>query len=117
MSESLIYVQMPGKWVEMTAKPKEVLPEKIIETIIEYYGISLSQVLSKQRYRPIIKTRHMIFYFLRTLTNEPLVKIAERLGLWDHTTVIHATQKIRDLYNIYPDVKYDVDNIRFKLTA
>gem|GEM_PF-5586815 len=108
---------MPARWVTSPLKPKQVAPEKIIEAVTGFYGVSLARILSKDRYRKIVRARHMIYYFLRTLTDESLVGIADRMNRKEHTGIIHGVEKIRNFYILYPDVRYEVDTLKFKLTA
>ena len=113
----MIYVQQPGKWVQLPTKPKQVDPDRIIEAVTGFYGVSLVRVKGKDRYRNIVRARHMIYYLLRTLTNESLVGIAERMGRKEHTGIMHGIENIKTFAALYPDVKYEVDTLKFKLTA
>ncbi|MCZ4141322.1 chromosomal replication initiation protein DnaA, partial [Escherichia coli] len=63
----------------------------------EYVGLSIEELNSKSRTRTLVTARQIAMYLLRELTDMSLPKIGAELGGRDHTTVIHADRKIREL--------------------
>ncbi|MBZ5869574.1 chromosomal replication initiator protein DnaA, partial [Escherichia coli] len=58
---------------------------------------SLEELRSKSRTRTLVNARQIAMYLCRELTDLSLPKIGQELGGRDHTTVIHADRKIREL--------------------
>jgi chromosomal replication initiator protein len=78
----------------------------ILSAVSESTGISLTEIIGDKRSRPVVESRHLAMYLARELTDSSLPKIGERFGNRDHTTVLHAVEKItklmqqdRDMYN------------------
>jgi len=78
----------------------------ILSTVAEATGVSLTEITGDKRSRSVVESRHLAMYLARELTDASLPKIGDRIGHRDHTTVLHAVDKItklmredRDLYN------------------
>jgi len=71
--------------------------ENIQKTVAEYYKIRLAEMLSKRRSRSIARPRQVAMALARELTNHSLPEIGDAFGGRDHTTVIHACERIRNL--------------------
>lgn len=69
----------------------------IQRTVAEYYKIKNSEILSKRRNRNIARPRQMAMYLAKQLTNHSLPEIGEAFGGRDHTTVLHACRRIKNL--------------------
>lgn len=76
---------------------QEITPSTIIKQTAEYFGLSIDELNSKSRTRTLVTARQIAMYLLRELTDMSLPKIGAELGGRDHTTVIHADRKIREL--------------------
>ena len=75
----------------------EITPELIIHATAEYFDLTMDELTSKSRTRTLVTARQIAMYLLRELTEMSLPKIGQELGGRDHTTVIHADRKIREL--------------------
>lgn len=76
-------------------KTNEPLTIEIIQKqVADYYKISITDLKSKKRDRFIAFPRQMAMYLCRDILDLPLAKIGEEFGNRDHTTVIHACDKI-----------------------
>jgi len=78
----------------------------ILSTVADSTGISVTEITGEKRSRAVVESRHLAMYLARELTDASLPKIGDRLGGRDHTTVLHAVDKIgrlmredRDMYN------------------
>ena len=79
-------------------RPKEITPERIQKVVADYYQLKVEDMKSKKRNRPIAYPRQIAMHLCRELTDLSLPKIGELFGGRDHTTVIHACDKIaRDM--------------------
>ncbi|MFC1771019.1 chromosomal replication initiator protein DnaA [Candidatus Margulisiibacteriota bacterium] len=65
--------------------------------VCDYFHISNSDLCSKGRSRDVVYSRQVAMYLARELTNVSLPKIGENFGNRDHTTVMHACDKIKNL--------------------
>jgi len=75
----------------------EITPELILHATGEYFNLTMEELTSKSRTRTLVTARQIAMYLLRELTEMSLPKIGQALGGRDHTTVIHADRKIREL--------------------
>ena len=75
-------------------KPQEITPERIKKIISREYNIKMDDFVSKKRTRAIAYPRQIAMYLTRELTDLSLPKIGEEFGGRDHTTVLHAHDKI-----------------------
>jgi chromosomal replication initiator protein len=89
----------------------EVSVERIQETVIDRFGISMQELVGDRRSQSIVYPRQVAMYLCRELTDSSLPKIGKKFGGRDHTTVIHATSKIarllkedRSVYNLVQEL-------------
>lgn len=80
-----------------SSKPKVITIKKIQEVVGEKYNVKLEELLAKKRTKSIAFPRQIAMYLSRELTDSSLPKIGEEFGGRDHTTVIHAHEKIARL--------------------
>lgn len=91
--------------------------DNIQKTVAEYYKIKVSDLLSKRRSRSIARPRQMAMALSKELTNHSLPEIAEVFGGRDHTTVLHACRKIKELIESNADLAEDYTNLLRTLTT
>jgi chromosomal replication initiator protein len=71
--------------------------ENIQKTVAEYFKIRVADLLSKRRSRSIARPRQVAMALARELTNHSLPEIGDAFGGRDHTTVMHACERVREL--------------------
>jgi chromosomal replication initiator protein len=71
--------------------------DNIQKTVAEYYKIRVADLLSKRRSRSITRPRQLAMGLAKELTNHSLPEIGDAFGGRDHTTVLHACRKIKEL--------------------
>ncbi len=81
----------------LAAQEKLVTVENIQKTVAEYYKIRVGDLLSKRRNRSIARPRQVAMALAKELTNHSLPEIGDAFGGRDHTTVLHACKRIKDL--------------------
>lgn len=97
------------------SKPKEINVGRIKEVVGEDYKLKIEEFSSKKRTRSISFPRQIAMFLCRELTDLSLPKIGEEFGGRDHTTVIHAYEKIsKDIEND-PELKSRIENIVKKI--
>jgi chromosomal replication initiator protein len=74
----------------------EIPPQIILEETANYFSLSTGDLMSKSRSRPLTNARHIAMYLTRECTGLSLVKIGEIFGGRDHTTVLHAINKVTE---------------------
>jgi chromosomal replication initiator protein len=76
-------------------RPRIVTPQLILEETAKMFGFTVDELCGKSRRRPLVTARQISMYVFRELTDYSYPKIAEEFGGRDHTTVMHACEKIR----------------------
>jgi chromosomal replication initiator protein len=77
-----------------SSRAKQITLELIQEIVASYFKIKVDELLSKKRTRNLAFPRQIAMYLCRELTDTSLPRIGEMFGGRDHTTVIHAYDKI-----------------------
>ena len=77
----------------------------------------MSELLSKRRNRSITRPRQIAMALSKELTNHSLPEIGEAFGGRDHTTVIHACEKIKELIQTNLEIEEDYKKLRRTLSA
>jgi chromosomal replication initiator protein len=90
---------------------KLITVDNIQKTVAEYYKVKVSDILSKRRSRSIARPRQMAMALAKELTNHSLPEIGEHFGGRDHTTVIHACRKVKELLIAESDFAEDYKNL------
>ncbi len=79
----------------LTARqPRPITPQVILEATSKMFGIPVEEIIGKKRQRPLVTARQVAMYVFRELTDLSYPAIAREFGGRDHTTVIHAVDKI-----------------------
>ncbi|HHP7236964.1 chromosomal replication initiator protein DnaA [Longibacter sp.] len=84
----------------------------IIETVADYYRLSVDDLLSRSRKREIAAARQTAMYLCRELTNESYASIGSRFGGRDHSTVIHANKKVADRLDVEANFKQEIKELK-----
>jgi chromosomal replication initiator protein len=90
-------------------QPRVITTERILEATTKMFGLSRDELLSSSRTRPLVNARQIAMYVCRELTDLSFPQIAKAFGKSDHTTVIHAVQKIERQMGEKRQI-YDQDN-------
>jgi chromosomal replication initiator protein len=78
-----------------SAYRKSTTPKEIIKTVAEFYDINTEELSAHSRKQSIVKPRQIAMYLMRIEIDAPFSSIGEVLGDRDHTTVMHAVNKIQ----------------------
>jgi chromosomal replication initiator protein len=78
-------------------QPRAMTPETMLDTIAKFFGFSIDALTGKSRQRPLVIARQIGMYVFRELTDLSFPAIARYFGGRDHTTVIHAVDKVQKL--------------------
>lgn len=97
------------------SKPKSVTIQDIQKVVGEHYNIRLEDFSSKKRTKSIAFPRQVAMYLSRELTDFSLPKIGEEFGGRDHTTVIHAHEKIEKMLKEDKQLQEEIKQIQSML--
>ncbi len=73
---------------------KATTPKDVLESVASFYGVTIQDLTQKNRKREIVKPRQIAMYLMRTETKSSFPSIGDWLGGRDHTTAMHAFNKI-----------------------
>ena len=77
-----------------TQTRKEITPQHIMQTVADYYSITVNDLICHSRRREITVPRQIAMYLTREMTNLSLPQIGQVFGNRDHTTVLHGCDKV-----------------------
>jgi chromosomal replication initiator protein len=101
----------------LALQDKQVSMDNIQRTAAEYYKIKVSDMMSRRRSRSVARPRQMAMALSKELTNHSLPEIGDSFGGRDHTTVLHACRKIKELRETNADIREDYKNLLRSLTT
>lgn len=88
---------------------------EIQKQVASFYNITQSDILGKKRVKQIVVPRQIAMYLSRELTDFSLPKIGNEFGGKDHTTVLHAIDKIEAALKKDTDLQRDINNLKERL--
>jgi chromosomal replication initiator protein len=95
-----------------SAKPKVITIQEIQRVVGEQFNVKLEDFKAKKRTKSVAFPRQIAMYLSRELTDFSLPKIGEEFGGRDHTTVIHAHEKISKLLQTDPALQKQIQEIQ-----
>ena len=93
-------------------KARVVTVDKIQNIVSRYYDITLTDMLSQRRSRPLARPRQIAMYLSKKMTTRSLPEIGRRFANRDHTTVIHAVKTISKLSESDEEMKKNLLQIK-----
>ena len=75
-------------------KKRQVTPERITKAVSDYYGVAIDALKGQKRDKAIVVPRQIAMFLMREETDISLLRIGAELGGRDHSTVLHACDKI-----------------------
>lgn len=97
------------------SKPRMLSIHIIQQTVCDYYRLRIEDLKSKKRTKSVAFPRQIAMYLCREMTEFSLPKIGEDFGGRDHTTVIHAHEKISRMIEEDPQVKEVIKQLKQQL--
>jgi chromosomal replication initiator protein len=101
----------------LALQDRQISSDNIKKTVAEYYKIKVADLMSKRRSRSIARPRQVAMALAKELTNHSLPEIGDAFGGRDHTTVLHACRKIKELRETSSDIREDYKNLLRSLTT
>jgi chromosomal replication initiator protein len=102
--------------IVLAGEPRRISPQMILDTVSASYGFPVEALIGPSRTRPLVTARQVAMYLTRELTDYSYPAIGRVFGKRDHTTVIHAVDKItgqmQERRQIYEQVTELIQKIR-----
>lgn len=98
------------------SKPKKVTPDTIKDIVGQYYNIKIEDFNAKKRNKSIVLPRQIAMFLCRELTDLSLPRIGEEFGR-DHTTIMHAYDKISSDMKIDIQLKSVLEELKSKIES
>ncbi len=89
--------------------------EKIQKEVSKFYGVTVKEIQSTKRNQDIVLARQVAMYLARELTDNSLPKIGKEFGGRDHSTVLHAYNKIKNMLEQDDSLRIEMDTIKNKI--
>ncbi|EKE20264.1 MAG: hypothetical protein ACD_8C00029G0009 [uncultured bacterium] len=114
---TLKFVQQALSEIISSGKKKGVQPQHVIEAISQYFNISTKELIEKGRKKEIAYARHVAMYLMRSELSVSYPSIGSQFGGRDHTTALHAYEKINKDMETDEKVREDVGILRERIYA
>jgi len=95
----------------LAIQDRQLTIENIQKIVAEYFKIRVADLHSKRRSRSITRPRQMAMSLCKELTNHSLPEIGDAFGGRDHTTVLHACRKVKELIETEVSIAEDYANL------
>lgn len=89
----------------------------IMDVVARFYHVSIDDLKSNRRNKEVSNPRQVAMYLCRNLLNMTLPQIGSEFGNRDHTTVIHACNKVSEELIKSPDLGRDLDEIKKRIAS
>lgn len=100
------------KGILTNEKPKTLSIYAIQQYVSKFYHLTMEELKGKKRTKGIVVPRQIAMYLSRELTDNSLPKIGTEFGGKDHTTVLHAHDKISKVLKTDEAMKHDIETIK-----
>jgi len=101
----------------LAIQDKQVSIDNIQRVVAEFYKLKLSELLSKKRTRSIARPRQLAMALSKELTSHSYPEIGAQFGGRDHTTVLHAVKKVKELKAADAELSEDYETLLRSLTS
>ena len=101
----------------LAIQARQVNLDNIQRLVAEYYKLKISDLLSARRNRSVARPRQVAMALAKELTSHSLPEIGDAFGGRDHTTVLHACRKVKQLREADTDIEEDYQSLLRSLTS
>ncbi len=99
----------------INGRQRAINPHELLKRVADYYEITIEQLLGPRRNKELVYPRQICAYLLREELNLSFPKIGKELGGKDHTTIMHACNKIGQEIHKNDVTRHEINNIKDKL--
>lgn len=97
---------------ESNVVKRAIIPQDVVDAVANYFSLGRRKLLGEGRARPIAVPRQVLMYLLRVELGLPLQEVGHIVGGRDHTTVMHAVDKISKNISTDPSLRDDIMGIK-----
>lgn len=94
-----------------------IKPKDVIKTVAAHFKVTTSQLCGPKRNRPLVDYRHIAMFLLHSDLGLPLIQVGSEFGGRDHTSVMHAVEKIEIQLESSDDLQTNISAIRASLSG
>ena len=94
-----------------TSQTQNLTVDKIMDTVCKYYNVKKSDLIGKKKNKEIVDPRQICIYLITELLDIPLMTIGAAFGGRDHTTIMHARDKIAQNIKTNRSLKTNIDDL------
>ncbi|MCP9369649.1 chromosomal replication initiator protein DnaA [Lentilactobacillus kefiri] len=113
ITTDLVYEALRG--LKLSKDNRQLSIVDIQNKVASYFHISISDLKGKKRMKSIVMPRQIAMYLAREMTSNSLPKIGKEFDGKDHTTVIHACNKIAEIIKLDSDLRKEISDIKSSL--
>ncbi|KRK88619.1 chromosomal replication initiator protein DnaA [Lentilactobacillus sunkii] len=113
ITTDLVYEALRG--LKLSQDNRQLSIVDIQNKVASYFHISINDLKGKKRMKSIVMPRQIAMYLAREMTSNSLPKIGKEFGGKDHTTVIHACDKIAEIIKLDADLRKEISDIKSAL--
>jgi len=113
ITTDLVYEALRG--LKLSQDNRQLSIVDIQNKVASYFHISINDLKGKKRMKSIVMPRQIAMYLSREMTSNSLPKIGKEFGGKDHTTVIHACDKIAEIIKLDADLRKEIADIKSAL--
>lgn len=88
---------------------KRLTVDEIQKAVATHFGVTAADICSKRRTQSVVRPRHVAMYLCKTMTTRSLPDIGRRFGGRDHSTVIHAVNKVTAMIDAGDPITQEID--------
>lgn len=103
--------------MKISGSKKALTAKQLLDTVVEFYGISMPDILGASRKKALVVPRQIVMYLMREEMRKSFPQIGEELGGRDHTTAMHAYDKVSRLLKADEQIKQEINSIKQQLYA
>ena len=101
--------------VKSKPTPARIATDDIIDVVCEHYNVRMNDLLSQRRTKNLAFPRHVAMFLTKELTQLTLTEIGSFFGGRDHSTVLHAINKIKGLRLKDTDLRNELERFELQL--
>jgi len=94
-----------------TSQTQNLTVDKIMDTVCKYYNVKKADLIGKKKNKEIVDPRQICIYLITELLDIPLMTIGAAFGGRDHTTIMHARDKIAQNIKTNRSLKTNIDDL------
>lgn len=98
--------------IDQESKRKKISPRDIIMEVCKGFGVSIRDVRGSRRTADLVEPRQVSMYLLRKELGLPLEQVAKELNRHDHTTVLHAIERVESRLEIDGEFRKRVEGVK-----